>query len=194
MDALQRFDIKIVARKGEDIPSAEFVPVLQRWIQDHRVEGTLVDVADYGHTHQGPGVILIGHEANIGIDYAEGCMGLLYKRRQDLEGTLAERFRFALTRALEAARLLEEEESFAGRLEFDGGEILVIANDRLNAPNNEDASRQLLETVAGIAEGLYDTAPATCCSEGDARLRPTIQIKASGQVTVQDVIDRVSAS
>ena len=38
----------------------------------------LIDVADYGHVPQGPGVVLVAHEANIYLDRLDGRTGLTY--------------------------------------------------------------------------------------------------------------------
>ena len=72
VDDIQKIDVKIFASQGQDIDPYEFVPVLQRWIQEHLVPGVLIDVADYSHMHNGAGVILVGHEYNLSVDYAEG--------------------------------------------------------------------------------------------------------------------------
>ena len=58
-------------------------------IPDH----LLIDVADYEHVPNGPGTVLVSHEANIHLDLADGRPGLLYIRKQPLKGDLRERIR-----------------------------------------------------------------------------------------------------
>ena len=51
----------------------DFIPVFHRWIQKQTVSGhLLIDVHDYSHIHQGPGILLVGHEGNFSIDLADG--------------------------------------------------------------------------------------------------------------------------
>lgn len=156
MDKLQRFDIKVFADDGADIAATDFVPVFQRWIQEHSVEGTLIDVADYSHIHHGPGIVLVGYEANIGIDYAGGRMGLLYHLRRPVEGAFESGVRDALKQALTACSQLEQEPEFNGRLRFRGENILFIANDRLVVPNDEASQSQLHGALAEILGTIYD--------------------------------------
>ena len=51
------------------------------WIQNQRLDELLIDVVDYRHVHDGPGVILIAHDAHYAFDTSEGRLGLLYSRR-----------------------------------------------------------------------------------------------------------------
>jgi hypothetical protein len=143
IDNIQKIDVKILAAKGADIDPYDFVPVLQRWIQDHTVPGVLIDVADYSHMHQGPGVILVGHEANISIDYTGGEMGLLFRCKRPSQTSFHARVEFAVKQALNAAKLLEEDPAFSGRLSFDASRIVVTLNDRLHGSRD-----------AGIAEAV----------------------------------------
>jgi hypothetical protein len=48
-------------------------------------------------------VVLVAHEANYYLDRFDGRLGLSYSRKRPLEGTFAERLRFVVTSALEAA-------------------------------------------------------------------------------------------
>lgn len=145
IDDIQKIDVKIFATKGEDINPYEFVPVLQRWIQEHALPGTLIDVADYSHMHQGPGVILVGHEYNVSVDYADGKMGVLFHYKRPAESTFADRAQSAVKQALNAAKLLEEDTAFKGRLAFDTSNPQLIVNDRtIDAAAASDAVKNAL--------------------------------------------------
>lgn len=149
---LQKFGIKVFAKGGASVELDAFIPVFHRWIREHRVPGTLVDVADYGHLPKGPGVVLVGHEADFYIDSMEGPLGLLYSRKLPQPGTFAERLRASLQVAREACAALEAEPELEGRLAFDPADLLFLSNDRLAAPNTEEAFAALrpdLEAVFG---------------------------------------------
>ena len=56
------------------------------WIQEQVGEGLLLDVADYRHVHEGPGVILIGYEGNYSVDNTDNRLGVRYNRKAALDG------------------------------------------------------------------------------------------------------------
>jgi len=75
---LHRISVKYFVTDPTVVNLDEIVPVFHRWIQNQSVEGFLIDVADYKHVCQGPGVVLIGHEADYALDMTGGRPGLLY--------------------------------------------------------------------------------------------------------------------
>ena len=129
----------------------DFVPVFHRWIQRRSLAGhQLIDVADYKHVQEGPGTVLISHEANIHADLGGGRVGVLYVRKQPLEGSFAQRLRTVLGYTLESAAMLEEDEALRGRIQFRTDEANFRIYDRLHAPNSPatfDQIRPELEAV-----------------------------------------------
>ena len=114
----------------------------------------MIDVADYSHVVGGAGIVLVGHQFNVSIDYSGG-MGLLYRQRQPLSGSLQERSAAILRSALGACAQLEGEPEFSGQLKFSREKISFIANDRLAAPNDGAASADVVSAVsAGFGEVL----------------------------------------
>ena len=95
------------------------IPIFHEWIQQHRLDDELlIDVADYSHVHHGPGVLLMSHEAQYGLDQADGKLGLLYSRRRKGEGDVHVRLSAAFRAALRACHLLQEEPALDGKLRF----------------------------------------------------------------------------
>ena len=71
---------RISAKLFATDPSAEvdadaFISVFHEFIREKSVEGILIDVADYSHVPEGPGVVLIGHDVDYSIDMNEGKAG-----------------------------------------------------------------------------------------------------------------------
>ena len=60
--------------------------------------------------------MLIGHEADYSLDNRAGRLGLLYNRKEQLEGTTQEKLAQAVRAALTAAQILEKENG----LKFNG--------------------------------------------------------------------------
>ena len=137
INAVQHINVKIFIAEPASINLADAVPVFHRWIRESLCAEMLVDVADYRHVPAGPGVMLIGHEANYSLDNRENRLGLLYNRKAVLEGSLRDRLQQAHGAALAACKRLESDPAFGGKLKFEPGHCEVFANDRLLAPNTE---------------------------------------------------------
>jgi hypothetical protein len=136
MNPIHHVRVKIFAQDSGGVDLGAAIPVFHRWIQDRVCPEMLIDVADYRHVPGGPGVMLIGHEANYSLDFAKGRLGLLYSRKKaggDAQENLAQAYDAAIT----ACARLEQEPAFAGKLKF-SAECEFSINDRLLAPNRED--------------------------------------------------------
>ena len=144
---LVRIGAKLYADTPQAIDLAAVVPIFHGWIQRKVLDGVPIDVADYAHVPDGPGVMLIGHEADRSLDLGEGRPGVLYQRKRDGEGSLEERFAAAIASADGIADELEADPA-AGGVSFGRDEILLTVTDRRLAPN-EDAT---LEAVRGAIE------------------------------------------
>jgi hypothetical protein len=145
----RKFQVKVYAKTG-DVELDKLVPVFHEWIRAKKIsDELLIDVADYAHVPQGPGVVLIGHQSDYYLDVADDRPGLLYSRKRGFDGDFQAAVDDAFRRALNACRLLEEESSLG--LEFATGELLFRVQDRLNAPNQSttyDAYKPALEKAA----------------------------------------------
>ena len=81
-----KFQVKLYTRAGE-IELEKLVPVFHEWIRVKKIpDELLIDVADYAHVPQGPGVVLIGHQSDYYLDVADKRPGLLYSRKRGFEG------------------------------------------------------------------------------------------------------------
>ena len=183
LDDLVKLDLKVLAAGAADVEAEEFIPVFHRWIIERVLPELLIDVADYSHVPDGPGVLLIGHDAQYAWDLSRGEPGLLYSRRRetgpDLEGirSLDRRLRSLLKCAFRACDLIEAEPGLEGRVAFDRHRLELRVNDRL-VPRDEptaealaSAFRQAL-TEAGIRDG---GAPAEVNRIGESRERLTLR-------------------
>src|SRR6266851_2898772 len=103
---------KIFAREPAPSEIGDAITIFHRWIQDRVCPEMLIDVADYRHVPNGPGVVLMGHEANYSLDNTKGRLGLLYSRKQS-GGEAQENLRQAFDAAVAACGRLEQEAAFA---------------------------------------------------------------------------------
>lgn len=154
-------NVKLFTTPASRLPWHALIPVFHRWIQSNALPGLLIDVADYSHVPDGPGVMLIGHEAFWSVDHRRGRPGLLYNRRTATHGSAEEQIQAAYEAALTAARKLEAEPECSG-LAFDERDFEVFVNDRLLAPNTKETWERLqapLRSVFPAGEFDWDSDP-----------------------------------
>ena len=186
---LQHVNVKFPAAGSIDLTEA--IPVFHRWIQEQSLPGMLIDVADYRHVPEGPGVVLVAHEAIYGLDEGGGRLGLLYNRRTRHDAEPAETAAHAFRAALTACRKLEQEPEFSGSLNFDASTCEVVVNDRALAPNDAATRARLLAVLAPLLDrawgaGSYATEPA-----GEARDRLGISARCTDSHSASSVLDRL---
>lgn len=186
---LQRIGLKLFVESPFEL--ADLIPVFHRWIQTSAVDGMLIDVADYSHVHHGPGIMLIAHEGNYSADLLRGRLGLMYWRKQPLSGTLPERLAEICRILLSACERLEEAPELGGRIQFRGQDLLLVANDRLLAPNSEETMTALSPPIRGLLDRLYDGADYTIERERDPRELFMVNIKSARPVSVGTLLSRV---
>lgn len=144
----------------------------------------LIDVADYKHVPDGPGVMIIGNQVDYSIDLQEGRLGVLYNRKGvvdlDAQGALKQAFEAARN----AAKLLEQEEAFKGKLKFDAGDVEVIINDRVVAPNTDATYDALAPEIKKFFAGLYGNDDFVLEHRGEPRERLRVGVKTAKPVAV----------
>jgi hypothetical protein len=187
---LQHVNVKFFLKNAEGLETGAYTGVFNRWIQERALAEMLVDVADYGHVHQGPGLVLIGHEANYSLDQHGGRLGLLYNRKAPVSGTLEARLAQAVRAALIAAQKLEREEGFA----FDGGEVEIVINDRLLAPNTPETLAALRPALEAVFKTLYAGAAYTLAhTSADPRERFTLRVTSAAGFDVAALLSHLEA-
>jgi hypothetical protein len=151
-----KLSLKFFLRDGSSVHADAFVPVFHHWIQTHALPGhMLVDVADYKHVPNGPGTVLVSHEANIYTDSTGGRLGLLYQRKTPIEGDLTARLREVFRAALIVCKMLEEAPELSGKVSFPTDVIEIRVHDRLQAPNTAETFTAVKPAVEAFLAKLY---------------------------------------
>ena len=188
VEELQRIGLKLFAADGTSIRPQAFVPVFHRWIQSHAIDGhLLIDVADYEHVPDGPGVVLVAHEGNFSLDCAGGRMGLAYTRKTALPGRLADRLHAVARSALLACRRLEDETA----IRFRGDRLHLFANDRLRAPNTPETLAALRPSLLDLLNTLYGDVDPTLTPESDLQERLGVHVEAPATVDIRTLLQRL---
>ena len=184
---LQHINIKLYLN-DKDADLAPVIPIFHSWIQDQIFEELLIDVADYRHVHHGPGLMLIGHEADYSLDQTSGVLGLRYNRKVPLAGTNLERLTQATRATLVAAQRLEIDTGLNGKLNFNGQDIQLLVNDRLLAPNDETTRDSVKPDFQACASKLFDNSGYSLSFETDPRHLLSATIHASRTFSVGDLL------
>lgn len=184
----QRIQVKLYAT--EQLDPERFTVTFHRFIRDRVFDELMIDVADYGHVKDGPGVVLIGHASDYFADQSEGRFGLLYTRKREAPPP-GERLADAFRRALNGARLLEKEPGLGVR--FQTNEILLRFTDRLRAPNDAATYSALQAELAPLTERLFGASGVTVERVGEARDVLSARIKAANApASVDELYSRLS--
>ena len=185
---IQHINVKFYLENPETIDLAEYAVVFNQWIQKQRLEELLIDVADYLHVHHGPGIMLIGHDADYSLDNRAGRLGLLYNRKGQIEGATQEKLAQAAHAALTAAQILEKENG----LRFNGSEVQVIVNDRLLVPNTADTFIALEPDLKEFFGRLYASTEYSLSHHSNARERFTVNARAAANFDVDSLLENLA--
>ena len=185
---IQHVNVKFYLENTETVKLADYGPVFNTWIQTQRLDELLIDVADYLHVHNGPGIMLIGHEADYSLDNRAGRLGLLYNRKEQIDGTTHEKLTQAVRAALTVAQILEKENG----LKFNGSEVQIVVNDRLLVPNTTETFTALEPDLKSFFDQLYGGAGYSLAHNNDPRERFTVNVKTETKFDVDTLLKNLS--
>lgn len=201
LETTPKIDVKVYARDPEQALATErLIPVFHRWIRENAIGSLLIDVADYSHVPEGPGVVLIGHDAQWSLDCDGGLPGLQLSRRRETHPSLAglnsleARLHSALVGALQACSLLEREPALEGRVRFSPDRLRLRINDRLT-PNTPETLERIREALEPTLRALWPEASFQVRPDDDPRSLPTLHIEVEGtsdDATVDTLLSRLT--
>ena len=174
---LQHVNIKVFVDGDLGVAPERFIEVFHEWVREQTMDELLVDVADYRHVPAGPGVMLIALEADYSMDQSGDRWGLRYNRKAAIDGTNHERFRQALSSALNACRLLETHFAADGPLRFSRDEFELFINDRALAPNTPETYESCKPEIETFVLDVFGHSAFTLTHHSDPRSRFGVNIK-----------------
>jgi hypothetical protein len=184
---LQHINVKLLLRDEEGIDLEPLVPVFHGWIQEQIFDELLIDVADYRHVPDGPGVMVIGNEADYSVDNADGRLGVRYNRKAVLNSNNQERLRQAVRSALAACLRLEEDPQLNRKLCFNGSDIEISVNDRLLAPNHPETREAVEPEIRAFADKLFGAGAYQLSWQTDSRRLLAANLKARQVFTARNL-------
>jgi len=164
------------------------IPVFHRFIREQLIRELLIDVVDYSHVPNGPGVVLIGHGADFYLGALDGAYGLVYSRKRGGPGPEA-RLEDALRRLIDAARLLEQDPTV--QLRFKSGELSLRLTDRLHAPNDDATFAGVKAEVEALFGRIYggEIAVERLAASGKEPL--SLRVRASGSPALEALLEKL---
>jgi hypothetical protein len=194
MDAF-KINVKFFAASDSTFESSQIVPTFHLWIQMHSVpDHSLIDVADYAHVQNGPGVVLVASEANFYLDQVGGRLGLTYSRKKPIDGTFADRLTQAIAAAIDACARLEDDGTVNDRIKFITNEAMIQINDRLLAPNTPATFESTKSDIQTVAKRLFGGNNVTLEHKSDPGKLFTVSIKTSSPATIADLASRLATA
>ncbi|HXH48135.1 MAG TPA: hypothetical protein VNM47_02070 [Terriglobia bacterium] len=189
---LQHVNVKLLLKNDEEIDLEPLIPVFHAWIQEQGWDELLLDVADYRHVYAGPGVVLIGHEANYSVDNSGNRPGVRYNRKAPLEGNNQDRLKQATAAALNACRRFESDPRLNSKFLFNGQEIEISINDRLFAPNNTETRAGIQPDLAPLLQKLFAGGEYALSYENSPRNLFSVLVKSSGTFSLEELLRNLS--
>lgn len=155
----QRYALRLGTKAGAEVPERDLVLFFHRLIQEKALRETCVDVTDYSHVPEGPGVMLICHEAHYALERVSGSLALRCATKRGAEGDAAARIRRILGKTLALAKLAESHEALGGRVRFDMSQATLWIEDRLVAPNTEATFAALAPVLGETLTAVWGASP-----------------------------------
>lgn len=190
---LQHVNVKLLLRNPREIDLEPLIPIFHGWIQDQGWEELLLDVADYRHVYSGPGVILIGLEANYSVDNTGNRPGVRYNRKAELEGSNQDRLEQATEAALRACRRFESDPRLDGKFRFNGQEIEISINDRLLAPNDSATREAIQPELRAFLQKLFAGGEYTLSYDESLRNLFLVSVKSANAFRVEDLLQNLAS-
>ena len=183
----ERLQLKLYLEPSAHFELEALIPVFHRFIREQLIKELLIDVVDYSHVPDGPGVVLIGHAADFYVGALDGAYGLVYSRKRGGPGPDA-RLEDALRRLVNTARLLEQESSLKWR--FKSGELSLRLTDRLRAPNDDATFAATQAEVEALFGRVYG-GPIAVERLPAAKEPLSLRIKASSSPSLEALLEKL---
>lgn len=183
--------VKLFLSKECGIDQKEYIPLFHRFIREKTMSGLWIDVADYRHVKQGPGIMLIGHEVDFYMDQAQGRDGLRFGRKRGGSESFEENLKYALSETFSCAQKMVDAPELEGRLSFATDEIVMGVNDRMRAPNTPDTFAESEDLWTAITTLLFE--------DGGAKIQPpdydrslfSVKLVAKDSPSLNDLLSRL---
>lgn len=186
----RRLGAKFSLKSQPRMQPAQILPIFQRWIQERRVAGMLIDVIDYKHVEDGPSVVLIADEADYSYDLADGQPGLNYIQKRELPDDLEAALRLVVLRAMQGAQALQAEAP--DDLVFDYSAVKISFIDRMRYRNDAAVYERLRPELSRVMSAIYGADVTLSLASQDRRHLLAVHVEAAPEsIDLEDISRRL---
>lgn len=178
---LQNINVKFYVEDDSKLEPSQLNPVFQNWIQKAITEDLFIDVADYLHVPEGPGMVLVGLEADYSLDHSDGRWGLRYNRKSPLKGSNSDRLLAAFKAGLTACQRLEKDARLKDKIKFRTDEFELFFNDRALAPNSPETFEASKKEISLALQQLLGSQEFSLQVYPDPRSRFGMKVRAQSK-------------
>lgn len=188
----KRISAKLFIDDPKSFDITSIIPVFHHWIQEQAVDDILIDVIDYKHVPDGPGILLVGHYGVYSLDLTATRPGFRYRQKRGwTTESLQERLAQVIQKAIFGAHLLASAPEFEGRI--DSGQIELAFIDHLNTPNGEETAAALKPQLSQTAQAVFGIDNFELVVQpGDRRMPLTATIKAKDAPDLQALLNKLT--
>jgi hypothetical protein len=170
----------------------ELLPIFHRMIQRNVLAHELmIDVANYAHVHNGPGVMIICNTAHYSVDTRHGRPGILFAKKRESHGGVQDRLREAFRSVLLFSDLLASELELGGRYAIDTGAFEFGVMDRLLAPNTAATDDGARPVLGSFVESLYRTDDVAISQRIEPRTPFLLKVRVGGPPSTKELLARL---
>ena len=152
---VQKVTLKLFTDEPATVNLTPFIAIFARWRLDKSHSAQWVDLADYAHLAKGPGIVLIGKQGNLAVDFSEPGAGILWSNKKELAGKIEDRILQVMNRSLTLASLLTSEPDYPETFKPRPGFWELSFNDRLEAPNENEVDVILRPHIEAVFDYLF---------------------------------------
>ena len=189
---LQRLQIRIGSDAAPTLSLDSFITIFGRWRKQEGHPAEWVDMADYAHVSQGPGIMLIGQRCNFSFDMGGPGPGILYAAKKGLTGSHPARILSAIEWCLALSNLLVAEEEFPPGVRLRTDSLELRFNDRLETPNTAATDEQLQPAIRQALDALFGQGDYRLVPQTDRNQMCGFSVQASKAEPLSALLDRLS--
>ena len=193
IEGLQKIDVKFPLETTAEFNHDVLLSIFGRWRLEEHEE--IIDLADYLHVPDSPGCLLVSHRWQFGIDSGGGQPGLFYSSRKGLRGEADQRFTQVIQGCLEKGKRLLAEGEIPDSVRPRLGELNIVINDRVLAPNSDETDDVLAPGIRAVADRLYGKDGYEIERERDPRRRLgyLVRAKSADGLTIAELLRRLES-
>ena len=175
MTTTYKYNISFPVKTLGEVSVTEVINLFHKWIKDQEPSQLLLDVADYSHVPDGPGIMLVGFHEIIAFKMNAEKPSFVVTQKSVLEGEASAVLLKTLTNGCFYAN--EFAKAFGDKLELDAENFEVGLNDRLldsaeSLKNLEGSINELNKSIDLGWESSLD-------SEANPKNLPYLKVKAA---------------